>query len=664
MTSVHPPEFTCPISMDLMKDPVITPDGMTFDREPLTEWVKRNHSHPITRELLSLDQIKPNYALRSLIESYNANPGTFLSNQVPVATVAASPYKFMIEYDEHKQLGSIMCDDGAIADTVLIAVIDTSGSMAMDAMNKDMVNKYENFNLSRIELVKQSLQTVVKVLETQPNTSMSLIGFSDYANVFSHVDLVKGKQSLLQMINELNTGGLTNIWDGLNAALKEAKRARITNPNANIHIMLLTDGEPSMELSPPIGIVETFAAAYTNNNITLSTFGFGYSLDTSLLRKLSERGGGIYGYIPDCSMVGTVFINYCSNILSTVAINVYINDINIGKLRMGIPAYFSGYLMGDTVNVSYNGITSEIEISHTEFNDDGEAEKIIIKTLTEIVSNVYSEQKFTNLLTTAKASIEALYSSEFTKGVIDDIDHIETHKGQLMKAVQSRANYIKWGLNHIVSYLRALQTNYCVNFKDAAIQTYKSARFMELQELGNKIFNSIPVHNITARSNFSVNNAVPLTMNIFNAEDGGCFTGDSIVEMVDGEIKRVDNIRKGDILANGYKVKCVVRRKKNKDCKMVKLSEGLTITPWHPIKVNDKWEFPCLYTQTVEMVNIEYFYDFVLESGHIAKIGGFNVVTLGHGFTGEVVEHEYFGTSAIIDDLEKEPGYDIGLIDY
>lgn len=46
-------------------------------------------------------------------------------------------------------------------------------------------------------------------------------------------------------------------------------------------------------------------------------FGYGYNLDTKLLASLTELGGGSYGYIPDCSFVGTIFVNFLSLVLST-----------------------------------------------------------------------------------------------------------------------------------------------------------------------------------------------------------------------------------------------------------------------------------------------------------------------------------------------------------
>ena len=52
---------------------------------------------------------------------------------------------------------------------------------------------------------------------------------------------------------------------------------------------------------------------------SISTFGFGYELDSELLQELAEEGDGSYAFIPDSGFVGTVFVNALSNLLSTAA---------------------------------------------------------------------------------------------------------------------------------------------------------------------------------------------------------------------------------------------------------------------------------------------------------------------------------------------------------
>ncbi len=59
----------------------------------------------------------------------------------------------------------------------------------------------------------------------------------------------------------------------------------------------------------------------------ISCFGFGYSLDSDLLRQISARGGGMYSFIP-----GTAFVNSLANTLVTYA--------NEGSLSLELAPHF------------------------------------------------------------------------------------------------------------------------------------------------------------------------------------------------------------------------------------------------------------------------------------------------------------------------------------
>lgn len=48
----------------------------------------------------------------------------------------------------------------------------------------------------------------------------------------------------------------------------------------------------------------------------IHVFGYGYELDTNLLMDIAQTGNGTYTYIPDCSMVGTAFVNFMANSLA------------------------------------------------------------------------------------------------------------------------------------------------------------------------------------------------------------------------------------------------------------------------------------------------------------------------------------------------------------
>ncbi|KAK2664596.1 hypothetical protein Ddye_003170 [Dipteronia dyeriana] len=77
--SVLPNHFRCPISLDLMKDPVTLSSGITYDRESIEKWLEDgNFTCPVTNQVLrSFDRI-PNHILRKMIQEWcqeNQNSG-------------------------------------------------------------------------------------------------------------------------------------------------------------------------------------------------------------------------------------------------------------------------------------------------------------------------------------------------------------------------------------------------------------------------------------------------------------------------------------------------------------------------------------------------------------------------------------------------------------
>jgi len=65
-----PQNYLCPISYQIMTDPVITPYGISYDRESIEKWLINNKIDPIAHKKLNKNMLIPNYALKSLIEEY------------------------------------------------------------------------------------------------------------------------------------------------------------------------------------------------------------------------------------------------------------------------------------------------------------------------------------------------------------------------------------------------------------------------------------------------------------------------------------------------------------------------------------------------------------------------------------------------------------------
>ena len=62
-----PSEFKCPISLELMKDPVVASDGCTYERDSIQKWLAEHNTSPATNEPLQHRLLFQNRALRNLI---------------------------------------------------------------------------------------------------------------------------------------------------------------------------------------------------------------------------------------------------------------------------------------------------------------------------------------------------------------------------------------------------------------------------------------------------------------------------------------------------------------------------------------------------------------------------------------------------------------------
>ena len=68
--NLFPPAFLCPITHELMQDPVIAVDGHSYSRVPIERWFRNHDTSPMTNEQLTSIQVVPNHTLRKEIEDW------------------------------------------------------------------------------------------------------------------------------------------------------------------------------------------------------------------------------------------------------------------------------------------------------------------------------------------------------------------------------------------------------------------------------------------------------------------------------------------------------------------------------------------------------------------------------------------------------------------
>ncbi|XP_028784721.1 U-box domain-containing protein 21 [Neltuma alba] len=91
---VVPTHFRCPITLDLMRDPVTLSTGITYDRDSIEKWVESgNRTCPVTNQpLISFDMI-PNHAIRRMIQDWCVEHRSHGIERIPTPRIPVTQYE-------------------------------------------------------------------------------------------------------------------------------------------------------------------------------------------------------------------------------------------------------------------------------------------------------------------------------------------------------------------------------------------------------------------------------------------------------------------------------------------------------------------------------------------------------------------------------------------
>lgn len=103
---IIPDDFRCPISLDLMNDPVIVASGQTYERACIEKWFASGHDTcPKTLQRLSNMTITPNYVLRSLIAHWCETNGV----EPPKRLIRPSKPSSSCSSSERSNIDALLC---------------------------------------------------------------------------------------------------------------------------------------------------------------------------------------------------------------------------------------------------------------------------------------------------------------------------------------------------------------------------------------------------------------------------------------------------------------------------------------------------------------------------------------------------------------------------
>ena len=350
--------LTCPITSQIMTDPVTGNDGHTYERSAIVRWLSQNPISPQTRAPMTSADLTRNVAIGYLLEQYKAGvfgpidisdagpPGVNATDSATTDANAPTTEPVIANTDirlESKIAGrsgnKVRLQIGVPAEATqtnvdLLLIIDRSGSMNLPVKAKDADGKDVEDGFSQQDLVNHAANTVVKTMGEDDR--LAVVIFDNETNMILPLTKMTpmNVSSAMRTISGIEPRNQTNIWGAIELALRILDER--PDKSRNGAIMILTDGAPN--ISPARGEGETLKRYRENKNFStpIYTIGFGYALKPGLLYEMAREGNGNTGHIPDGGMIATVFNNFIGNILCTVAINVQLNIKLLNGALLGV----------------------------------------------------------------------------------------------------------------------------------------------------------------------------------------------------------------------------------------------------------------------------------------------------------------------------------------
>lgn len=184
----------------------------------------------------------------------------------------------------------------------IVLLIDTSQSMLKN-------NAFLEAKKAAINFV-ENLREIDKVM---------IISFSD--NVVIREDFNNNKEKLKEVINNLETGEYTKLYDALNLGLEKIREVI----SKRKFIVLLSDGKDSIEEGFRIGSnskIEDVLRRCETYNIPIYSIGLG-DADLNILERISTLSKGMKLYAPESTQLKDLYYKILDSLKDTYKISFY-----------------------------------------------------------------------------------------------------------------------------------------------------------------------------------------------------------------------------------------------------------------------------------------------------------------------------------------------------
>jgi Ca-activated chloride channel family protein len=182
---------------------------------------------------------------------------------------------------------------------VLTFVVDVSGSMNLE---------------NRLQLVKKALGLLLDHLKSSDRVGLVVYG----SHAQKILDPTSDKEAIRSAITSLTPEGSTNAEDGLRTGYEVA--ARFARRDAINRVILCSDGVANVGATGPDSILKVIERQAKENDIELTTVGFGMgNYNDVLMEQLANKGDGRYAYVDTLEEARRIFVEELTGTLQTIA---------------------------------------------------------------------------------------------------------------------------------------------------------------------------------------------------------------------------------------------------------------------------------------------------------------------------------------------------------
>ncbi|MCC6617171.1 MAG: VWA domain-containing protein [Anaerolineae bacterium] len=179
------------------------------------------------------------------------------------------------------------------------------------------LDRSNSMNGARLNEVKIAAHQIIDHLNE--DDIFSIVAFSDRAEVIIPATPVNDKPAMKARVSMMTASGGTEIFQGLNGAVAEARR--YLAPRLVNHILLLTDGHTFGDQPQSLQLARTAA----QEGIVVSAMGLGQEWNDEFLDELASATGGTSAYINSARAVARFMNSHVRNLSNVFADRIQVS---------------------------------------------------------------------------------------------------------------------------------------------------------------------------------------------------------------------------------------------------------------------------------------------------------------------------------------------------